>query len=197
MSWAYAVAAVHALAVVLMLTGALLALRWPRLVLLHAPVAAAILAVNLAGAPCPLTEWELALRERAGAGPYAGGFLGHYAFTPLGLEVAGPGVQAGIYTVALLPNAVGYGLLTARAVRSRGSAGWRRPEPDGSPRSSPPAASGGPRLTRLPSSCSWRPASVPLPLTVGQDTPPSPDRCTAPSGPHAAPVFPRRRPRPR
>jgi hypothetical protein len=118
-SWAYAVAAVHALAVALMLTGALLALRWPRLVLLHAPVAGAILAVNLAGAACPLTVWELALRERAGAGPYAGGFLGHYAFTPLGLEVASPAVQAGVYTVALAPNAVGYGLLAVRAWRAR------------------------------------------------------------------------------
>jgi hypothetical protein len=121
--WASAVAAVHALAVVLMLTGALLALRWPRLVLLHAPVAAAILAVNVAGAPCPLTEWELALRERAGADAYAGGFLGHYAFAPLGLEVTSPGVQAGIHTAALLPNAVGYGLLAARAVQRRRPAG--------------------------------------------------------------------------
>ncbi|MGY1637412.1 DUF2784 domain-containing protein [Geodermatophilus sp. SYSU D00742] len=119
MSWAYAVALVHALAVVLMLTGALLALRWPRLVLLHAPVAAAILAVHLAGAPCPLTEWELALRERAGVAPYTGGFLGHHVFSPLGLEVGSPGVQAGIYTAALLPNTVGYGLLAARAMRSR------------------------------------------------------------------------------
>ncbi|MGY2129237.1 DUF2784 domain-containing protein [Blastococcus sp. SYSU DS0617] len=52
-----------------MLTGALLAVRWPRLVLLHAPVALAILAVNLAGADCPLTDLELALRERAGRSP--------------------------------------------------------------------------------------------------------------------------------
>ncbi|MFW3168529.1 DUF2784 domain-containing protein [Geodermatophilus sp. CPCC 206100] len=117
MSWAYAVAVVHGLAVGLLLTGALLALRWPRLVLLHAPVAAAILAVHLAGAPCPLTEWELALRERAGGEVYTGGFLGHFVFAPLGLDVGSPAVQAGIYTVALLPNAVGYGLLAVRAAR--------------------------------------------------------------------------------
>jgi hypothetical protein len=131
-SWAHAVAVVHALAVVLLLTGAPLALRWPRLLWLHAPVAAAILAVHLAGAPCPLTEWELALRERAGADAYTGGFLGHYVFAPLGLEITSPGVQAGVYTAALLPNVVGYWLLAARAVRSRGtagsgSAGWGGP----------------------------------------------------------------------
>jgi hypothetical protein len=115
--WAHLVAVVHGLAVVLMLTGALVALRRPRLLWVHAPVAAAILAVNLAGAPCPLTDLELALRERAGGEPFSGGFLGHYALAPVGLDVASPAVQAGIYTVALVPNVLGYGLLAARAAR--------------------------------------------------------------------------------
>jgi hypothetical protein len=117
--WAHLVAVVHGLAVVLMLTGALVALRLPRLLWVHAPVAAAILAVNLAGAPCPLTDLELALRERVGREPYTGGFLGHYALAPVGLDVASPAVQAGVYTVALVPNVLGYGLLAARAARGR------------------------------------------------------------------------------
>jgi hypothetical protein len=117
---AHLVAVVHGLAVVLMLTGALVALRHPGFLLVHAPVAAAILAVNLAGAPCPLTDLELALRERAGAEPYTGGFLGHYALAPVGLDVAGPAVQAGIYTVALVPNVLGYGLLAARRLSRSG-----------------------------------------------------------------------------
>ena len=120
---AHLVAVVHALAVVLMVTGALVALRHPRLLWVHVPVAAAILAVHLAGAPCPLTELELALRERAGGEPYTGGFLGHYALAPFGLDVAGPAVQAGIYTVAIVPNAVAFGLLAYRAL------GGRRPSP--------------------------------------------------------------------
>jgi hypothetical protein len=120
--WAHLVAVVHALAVVLMVTGALVAVRHPRLLWVHAPVAAAILAVNLAGAPCPLTDLELALRERAGAEPYTGGFLGHYALAPFGLDVAGPGVQAGIYTVAVVPNVLGYGLLALRARHAVGTA---------------------------------------------------------------------------
>jgi hypothetical protein len=97
---ASAVAVLHGAVVLVMLTGALLALRWPRLVLLHVPVALAVLAVNLAGAPCPLTTLELALRERAGAAPYDGGFLGHFLFGPLGLDVGDPAVQAGTYAVA-------------------------------------------------------------------------------------------------
>ena len=57
------------------------------------------------------------------AAPYAGGFLGHHVFGPLGLDVRSAAVQAGLYTAAFGLNAVGYGLLLARARRSvpRGS----------------------------------------------------------------------------
>lgn len=112
MLFAHAVAFLHAAAVLFMLTGALLAVRWPRLVLLHAPVALAILAVNLAGADCPLTDLELALRGSAG---YDGGFLGHYLFGPLGLDEQAPGTQLGIYSTAFGLNALGYGLLIRRS----------------------------------------------------------------------------------
>ena len=114
-----AVAVLHGAVVLFMLTGSLLALRQPGLVRVHAPVALVVLGINLAGAPCPLTTVELALRERAGAAPYDGGFLGHFVFGPLGLDVRSAAVQAGMYTVALGLNAVGYGLLLARTRRSR------------------------------------------------------------------------------
>jgi hypothetical protein len=116
---ATAVAVLHAAAILFMLGGALLALRWPRVRYLHAPVGLAILAVNLAGAPCPLTVLELDLRADAGAAAYTGGFLGHYLFEPLGLDLHSTAVQVGMYTVAVLLNALGYGLLAARAVRAR------------------------------------------------------------------------------
>ena len=111
------VAALHAAAVLFMLTGALLALRWPRLLWVHVPVSLAILAVNLAGADCPLTDLELWLRAHAGADPYQGGFLGHYVFDPLGLDAAATGTQVGVYAVAFGLNALGYGLLVARQRR--------------------------------------------------------------------------------
>ncbi|MDK3255862.1 DUF2784 domain-containing protein [Blastococcus capsensis] len=115
-----AVAVLHAAAVLFMLTGALLALRCPRVLWLHVPVGLAILAVNLAGADCPLTELELWLRKRAGADPFQSGFLGHYVFDPLGLDVAATGTRLGVYTVAFGLNALGYGLLTVRHRRRRG-----------------------------------------------------------------------------
>lgn len=112
-----AVAVVHAAAVVFMLTGALLALRWPRLLIAHLPVAVSILAVNRVGADCPLTTLELWLRARAGDELYSGGFLGHYVFAPVGIDVAGAPAQIGMYTVAVLSSVVGYGLLAKRALR--------------------------------------------------------------------------------
>jgi hypothetical protein len=120
---ANAVAVLHAAAVLLMLTGALAALRWRGVLLVHVPVALAILAVYVAGADCPLTTVELELRARAGAAPYDGGFLGHYVFGPLGLDVRAPGTQVGMYTVAVGLNALGYGVLLHRAAVGRRRSG--------------------------------------------------------------------------
>jgi hypothetical protein len=122
---AEAMAALHLALIAFMLTGSLLALRWPRLLWVHAPVALAILAVNVAGAPCPLTIWELDLRAAAGAPGYAGGFIGHYLLGPLGVDVHTAAAQVGIYAVALTPNLVGYALHTLRAVRTGTPAGHR------------------------------------------------------------------------
>ena len=120
------VAVVHGAAVVLMLTGAVIALWRPRILWVHLPVSLAILAVNRAGAPCPLTELELWLRAEAGGTPYEGGYLGHYVLSPMGLDVASSSAQAGIYTVAIVPNAVAFGLLAYRALRGRRPSPMRR-----------------------------------------------------------------------
>jgi Protein of Unknown function (DUF2784) len=126
------IAVVHAAAIVFMLCGALLALRWPRLAWVHAPVAVAFLAVNLAHMECPLTGLELALRAHAGMPAYRGGFLAHYLFGPIGVDEHSTVTQICIYTVALLPNLIGYGLLLARpcggdGVRPSAARASRRP----------------------------------------------------------------------
>jgi hypothetical protein len=95
------------------------ALWRPRVLWVHLPVSLAILAVNSAGTPCPLTELELWLRAEAGDAAYEGGYLGHYVLSPMGLDVASPSAQAGIYTVAIVPNAVAFGLLAYQALRGR------------------------------------------------------------------------------
>jgi hypothetical protein len=113
------VALLHATAVLFMLTGSLLALRWPRLLWLHAPVSLAILALYLTGSDCPLTDLELALRERGGAPGYTGGFIGHYITEPLGFPIEATSTQIGIYVVAFVPNVIGYTLHARRAVQKR------------------------------------------------------------------------------
>jgi Protein of Unknown function (DUF2784) len=108
------VAVLHGAAVLFMLAGSLLALRWPRVLWLHVPVGLAILGLYLTGSHCPLTTWELELRARAGAPGYRGGFIGHYVTEPLGFPIHATATQVGIYVLAFLPNLVGYGLLLRR-----------------------------------------------------------------------------------
>jgi hypothetical protein len=113
------VAVLHGAAVLFLLTGSLLALRWPRLLWLHVPVALVILGLYLTGSDCPLTTWELALRDAAGEPGYRGGFIGHYVTEPLGFPIEATSTQIGIYVVAFLPNLVGYALLARRSARRR------------------------------------------------------------------------------
>jgi hypothetical protein len=120
-----AVALLHAAAVLFMLTGSLIALRWPRVLWLHVPVAVAILGIYLTGSDCPLTSLELNLREQAGEAAYTGGFIGHYVTEPLGFPIRATSTQIGIYAVAFLPNLIGYGLLASRRLRRRALIGGR------------------------------------------------------------------------
>jgi hypothetical protein len=116
---ANAVALLHAAAVLFMLTGSLLALRWPRLLWLHVPVSLAILGIYLTGSDCPLTSLEMSLREHAGQPGYTGGFIGHYITDPLGFPIEATSTQIGIYVVAFLPNVIGYALLAGQLSRRR------------------------------------------------------------------------------
>jgi len=145
---ANAVAVLHAAVVLFMLTGSLLALRRPWVLWLHVPVSLAILGLYLTGSDCPLTDWELALREQAGEPGYRGGFLGHYVTEPLGFPIEATSTQVVLLVVAILPNLVGYGLLLRRVIsgreprgrpRRRPGTAWRR-----SPRPPPATPAAGP-----------------------------------------------------
>ena len=126
---ASAVAVLHGSAVLFMLTGSLLALRWPRVLWLHVPVSLAILVVHVTGSDCPLTTWELALREGAGEPGYRDGFIGHYLTEPMGFPIEATSTQIGVYVVVLLPNLIGYGLLLARRFPGWVTRGADRPGP--------------------------------------------------------------------
>ena len=119
-----AVAVLHAAAVLFMLTGSLLALRWPRVLWLHVPVTLAILGIYLTGSDCPLTTLGAVRCASRRASPATrGGFIGHYVTEPLGFPIHATSTQVGIYVIAFLPNVVGL----RRSARSRRQSGARVP----------------------------------------------------------------------
>ena len=86
----------------------------------HVPLSLAILGLYLTGSDCPVTTWELALRQRAGEPAYRGGFIGHYVTDPLGFPIHATSTQVGIYVLAFLPNVIGTASSPA-ALSSRGA----------------------------------------------------------------------------
>jgi hypothetical protein len=118
-----AVVLVHLAFVVFVVLGALLVLRDWKWALLHAPAALWGAYAELTATICPLTPLENALRRRAGAAGYEGGFVEHYLI-PL---IYPPGLAAahqrwiGVVVVAL--NAVLYAWAWRRASRRRHAGG--------------------------------------------------------------------------
>ena len=116
---AYAVAVVHAAVLALVMTGAVVALWWPRILWAHLPVGLASVAVNGADLPCPLTQLELWLRAEAGGALYQTGYLMHYIFEPMGFDAQSRSLQWAVYAALLVPNALEFGVFVLGAVRRR------------------------------------------------------------------------------
>lgn len=111
-------AVTHGLFILFLVSGALLARRWPGWVRPHLAAVAATAAVFLAGADCPLTTWENHFRAADGR-PVIEGFVEHYIISPFhpgGMTLA---LQALVLSAWVVPTAVGYGsLIRARSVRT-------------------------------------------------------------------------------
>ena len=86
------VLAVHALFIVFVVLGGLLALRWRPVIWLHLPAVAWAFLLELFGWLCPLTPLEQSLRQATDDAAYSGSFLEHY----LVLLVYPPGLTRGI-----------------------------------------------------------------------------------------------------
>ena len=97
------VVVVHLAFIVFVAAGALLAWRWPGVLLLHVPSVAWAVAGVTVGLTCPLTVLESTLRHRASGEGYGGGFVDHYvegvvypeSLTPLLRAVAAVAVVIG------------------------------------------------------------------------------------------------------
>ena len=69
---------IHLLFVLFSLLGALLVIRWRKMMWLHLPTAFWAAGVEFSGRICPLTPLENWLRIRGGGAGYAGDFIGQY-----------------------------------------------------------------------------------------------------------------------
>jgi hypothetical protein len=101
----------HAVFIVFVLFGGLLALRWRLLPWLHLPCVLWVILIELNGWICPLTPLENRLREAAGTRGYSGGFIEHYLLPlvyPPGLT---PGLQALFAAIVLGVNLASYAML--------------------------------------------------------------------------------------
>ena len=96
------------------LFGALLALKWERIVWLHLPAALWAAAIEFGGWICPLTPLEISLREQAGEPGYGSDFIEHYLLPvlyPAGLTRE---VQFVLGVVVLAVNTAAYAWLWRR-----------------------------------------------------------------------------------
>jgi hypothetical protein len=110
---------VHLAFVLFVVLGGLLALRWPRVALVHVPVALYGAVIEFAGFVCPLTPLENSLRRRAGDGGYEGGFIEHYVTATLYPAGLSREVQVALGVAVLVINGVIYTVLLRRRRRRR------------------------------------------------------------------------------
>ena len=113
------VVGIHALFVVFVVLGALLALRRPWLAALHLPAAVWGALIELRGWICPLTPLEKSLRAAAGDAGYHGGFIEHYLLPVLYPAGLTRNVQLVLGAVVIVVNLLVYGLVLRRRARDR------------------------------------------------------------------------------
>lgn len=116
----------HATFIVFVVLGALLVIRWPRVIWAHLPACAWGALIEFRGWLCPLTPLENWLRRSGGGTGYTTGFMEHYLAPlvyPAGLT---PGIQIFLGFAVVLINAVLY-LYVYRVRRARAAQGSRDP----------------------------------------------------------------------
>jgi len=110
----------HFAFIVFVLLGGFLAWRWPRVLWIHVPAALWGALIEFADWICPLTPWEVALRQRAGHAGYEGGFIEHYLIPIVYPADLTPSTRLLLGGVVVAVNAVAYaGLLRRRRRASR------------------------------------------------------------------------------
>ena len=105
---------VHAAFVLFVVAGGLLALRWRRILWVHAPAALWGVWIELAGWICPLTPLENWLRQQDGEAGYSGSFIEHYLLPVLYPSALTRGTQILLGGLALAVNLFVYWWVLSR-----------------------------------------------------------------------------------
>jgi hypothetical protein len=108
------VVAAHVAFIAFVVIGALLVLRWRKLVYLHLAAVIWAVYVEWSGAICPLTPLENGLRAAAGLEAYAGDFVAEYVFPLLYPDGLTRRAQVVIGVVVLALNGCIYAVLLRR-----------------------------------------------------------------------------------
>lgn len=98
--------------------GALLVLRWPRLLPVHLLAAAWGFGIEVLGGVCPLTHVENRMRLLAGDSGYSGGFIDHYLLPLIYPGEMTRGLQLMLAAGVLVINGALYPWILRRRVRS-------------------------------------------------------------------------------
>ena len=108
----------HGAFIVWAVAGGLAVAHRPWLAVLHLPALAWAVWIAASGGYCPLTPLEWALREHAGQGGHAGGWIDRYLVSWIYPEGLTRGLQIGMAAGVGVLNAVLYGRLIRRRVLS-------------------------------------------------------------------------------
>ena len=100
---------IHLAFVLFAVLGALLIIRWRKVLWLHLPAAVWAAWIEFSGKICPLTPLENWLRMRGGGSGYAGDFVGHYLMPILYPSGLTPKVQFILGGVVIGVNLIIYG----------------------------------------------------------------------------------------
>ena len=100
---------IHLAFVLFAVLGALLIIRWRKVLWLHLPAAVWAAWIEFSGKICPLTPLENWLRMQGGGSGYAGGFVGHYLMPILYPSGLTPKVQFILGGVVIGVNLIIYG----------------------------------------------------------------------------------------
>jgi len=109
----------HFAFVAFVFVGALLLLRWPKLVWVHLPAALWGAIVEFTGWICPLTPLENRFRERAGRAGYSGDFVDHYLLPMIYPDSLTARGQLVLGLLVIGANIALYAVVIARSRRHR------------------------------------------------------------------------------